>query len=70
MAESPKIYMVIQDFPFDMHYRMIRAFRSEEDAAKFVEKENALLSDDDKPEHDEYGLVSGIEYQVIPIDLY
>lgn len=66
--EQKQIFLVIQNFPFSMHYRLIKAFGNIENANKFATEQNTLLPESDKPVHDDDGLVEGVEFIVVPLD--
>jgi hypothetical protein len=68
-VEMKFVYVVLRCHPFMGGFMMWTAFLSEEAAKAEAARLTAELTGDDKPEYDDWGLVSGIEFTVSQVEL-
>jgi hypothetical protein len=63
-----KVYVIWKSYPFFQGNKLVAIRLNREDAEKQAAELGNLLSEDMKPQYDEYGLVEGVEYSVYEYD--
>jgi len=64
-----KAYVIIKEYPFMHPYQMIEVHLDESAAETRKIYLNSLIPDNEKPEFDDYGLISGYDYTIVDLEL-
>ena len=68
-STEPQVYVVIEEYPFTMGFCIYKVFDNLNSAELFCKEKLEELPKEQKPEFDDWGLIEGINYRTITMEL-